>query len=124
MGLISTALISAGSVLSDQWKEYFYCDSIPADVLVVKGKKRNRNNRGNDNIISNGSIIAISWFGANMIVAGVFGFLVPLVLDKIHADPAVASSIFVTTATDVLGFFIFLGLSVPDDDVYFPHLAL
>ena len=60
MGLISTALISAGSVLSDQWKEYFYCDSIPADVLVVKGKKRNRNNRGNDNIISNGSIIAIA----------------------------------------------------------------
>ena len=47
----------------------------------------------------------------NMIVAGVFGFLVPLVLDKIHADPAVASSIFVTTATDVLGFFIFLGLA-------------
>ena len=43
MGLISTALISAGSVLSDQWKEYFYCDSIPADVLVVKGRKRNRN---------------------------------------------------------------------------------
>ena len=60
MGLISTALISAGSVLSDQWKEYFYCDSIPADVLGVKGKKRNRNNRGNDNIISNGSIIAIA----------------------------------------------------------------
>ena len=60
MGLISTALISAGSVLSDQWKEYFYCDSIPADVLVVKGRKRNRNNRGSDNIISNGSIIAIA----------------------------------------------------------------
>lgn len=47
----------------------------------------------------------------NLIVAGIFGFLVPLILDKCHADPAVSSSIFVTTATDVLGFFIFLGLA-------------
>ncbi|MDY2837036.1 MAG: magnesium transporter, partial [Bilifractor sp.] len=57
-----------------------------------------------------GVIVFIAMIG-NMIVAGVFGFLVPVVLDKIHADPAVASSIFVTTATDVLGFFIFLGLA-------------
>lgn len=57
-----------------------------------------------------GVIVLVAMIG-NMIVAGVFGFLVPLVLDKIHADPAVASSIFVTTATDVLGFFIFLGLA-------------
>ena len=49
-----------------------------------------------------GVIVLVAMIG-NMIVAGVFGFLVPLVLDKIHADPAVASSIFVTTATDVLG---------------------
>ncbi len=45
-----------------------------------------------------GVIVLVAMIG-NMIVAGVFGFLVPLVLDKIHADPAVASSIFVTTAT-------------------------
>jgi magnesium transporter len=58
-----------------------------------------------------GVIVLVAMIG-NLIVAGVFGFLVPLVLDKIHAaDPAVASSIFVTTATDVLGFFIFLGLA-------------
>lgn len=57
-----------------------------------------------------GVIVLVAMIG-NMIVAGVFGFLVPLILDKIHADPAVASSIFVTTATDVLGFFIFLGLA-------------
>lgn len=57
-----------------------------------------------------GVIVFIAMIG-NMIVAGVFGFLVPVILDKIHADPAVASSIFVTTATDVLGFFIFLGLA-------------
>lgn len=57
-----------------------------------------------------GLIVLIAMIG-NMIVAGVFGFLVPLLLEKLHADPAVASSIFVTTATDVLGFFIFLGLA-------------
>lgn len=57
-----------------------------------------------------GIIVFIAMIG-NMLVAGIFGFLVPLILDKIHADPAVASSIFVTTATDVLGFFIFLGLA-------------
>lgn len=41
MGLISTALLSASSTLSDSWKEYFYCDAIPSDVFVVKGIKRN-----------------------------------------------------------------------------------
>lgn len=57
-----------------------------------------------------GVIIFISMIG-NLIVAGVFGFLVPFIIHGLHADPAVSSSIFVTTATDVLGFFIFLGLA-------------
>jgi magnesium transporter len=57
-----------------------------------------------------GIIILIAMI-ANMVVAGVFGFLVPLVLKRMGADPAVSSSIFITTATDVLGFFIFLGLA-------------
>ena len=57
-----------------------------------------------------GVIIFLAMIG-NLMVSGVFGFLVPLILDKMHADPALASSIFVTTATDVLGFFIFLGLA-------------
>lgn len=47
----------------------------------------------------------------NMIIAGVAGFLIPLVLDRLKIDPAVASSIFLTTATDIGGFFIFLGLA-------------
>ncbi|MDO5040876.1 MAG: magnesium transporter [Peptoniphilus sp.] len=47
----------------------------------------------------------------NMIVAGVAGFLIPLVLDHIHVDPAVSSSIMLTAFTDTCGFFIFLGLS-------------
>ena len=64
MGLIKAALGSAGGVLADQWKEYFYCEAIPADVLAVKGKKkvtgRSSNTKGDDNIITNGSLIAIA----------------------------------------------------------------
>ena len=64
MGLIKAALGSAGGVLADQWKEYFYCESLPANVLAVKGQKRSSgrssNTRGSDNIISNGSIIAVA----------------------------------------------------------------
>jgi len=46
----------------------------------------------------------------NMIVAGLFGILVPVSLKKINIDPALASSVFVTTITDVIGFLSFLGL--------------
>ena len=64
MGLIRAALGSAGGVLADQWKEYFYCEAIPANILAVKGQKRasgrSSNVRGSDNIISNGSIIAVA----------------------------------------------------------------
>lgn len=57
-----------------------------------------------------GVVVFIAMIG-NLLVAGIFGFLVPIIIKKLHADPAVASSIFITTATDVLGFFIFLGLA-------------
>jgi magnesium transporter len=57
-----------------------------------------------------GVIVFFAMIG-NLLVSGFFGFLVPIILEKLHADPAIASSIFVTTATDVLGFFIFLGLA-------------
>ena len=64
MGLILAALGSAGGVLADQWKEYFYCESLPNNVLAVKGRKRNSgrssNTRGSDNIISSGSVIAVA----------------------------------------------------------------
>ena len=63
MGLISAALGAASGVLADQWKEYFYCEALPNNVLAVKGRKRvsgRSSNRGSDNIISSGSVIAVA----------------------------------------------------------------
>ncbi len=64
MGLLKAGAGALGGVLADQWREYFYCDSIEADVLVTKGQKRtskrSSNTKGNENIISNGSIIAVA----------------------------------------------------------------
>ena len=72
MGLIKAALGSVGGVLADQWKEYFYCESMSADVLAVKGQKRvsgrSSNTKGSDNIISNGSVIAVADGQCMMIV--------------------------------------------------------
>ncbi len=63
MGLIMAAIGAAGGTLADQYKEYFTCDSLSADTLVVKGVKhadKRSANHGNDNVISNGSVIAVS----------------------------------------------------------------
>ena len=64
MGLIKAAFGAAGGVMADQWKEFFYCEALPADVLAVKGKKkvtgRSSNTKGDDNIITNGSVIAVA----------------------------------------------------------------
>ena len=64
MGLIHTAFGAAGGVLADQWKEYFSCDALPENVLAVKGRKRasarSGNTKGSDNVISDGSVIAVA----------------------------------------------------------------
>ncbi len=57
-----------------------------------------------------GVVIGVAMI-VNMLMAGLAGILVPLVLNRFHVDPAVASSVFVTTITDVIGFFAFLGLA-------------
>ncbi|MCJ0569959.1 magnesium transporter, partial [Enterococcus cecorum] len=57
-----------------------------------------------------GLIIFIAMIG-NLIIAGVFGYVIPILLKKVNIDPAIASSIFLTTLTDVGGFFIFLMLA-------------
>ena len=64
-----------------------------------------------------GIIICIAMIG-NLVVSGFFGFIIPVALKAMHADPALASSIFLTTATDVLGFFIFLELA----NLFLPYL--
>ncbi len=62
MGLLQVGIQAAANVVSDQWREYFYCPAMESNVLAVKGEKKNskRNNRGSDNIITNGSIIAVN----------------------------------------------------------------
>jgi magnesium transporter len=70
-------------------------------------------------------VIGIIWFGnpvlgaviaaamvINLFIAGLAGILIPVVLDRFRIDPALASGAFVTTVTDVVGFFAFLGLAV------------
>ena len=64
MGLIKAGIGALGGTLADQWKEFFYCESMPKEVLVTKGQKRvgsrSSNTKGSDNIISNGSGIAVA----------------------------------------------------------------
>ena len=64
MGLIKAIAGAAGGVLADQWKEFFYCEAMSADVICTKGQKkvtkRSSNTKGDENIISNGSVVAVA----------------------------------------------------------------
>ena len=66
MGLLKAGTGAVGGVLADQWREFFYCDSLDANVLAAKGQKRtsahgrSSNTKGEDNIISDGSIVAVN----------------------------------------------------------------
>ena len=64
MGLIKAGMSALGGVLGDQWKEFFYCEAMDKDTLMIKGSKRvsgrSSNTNGSDNIISNGSGIAVA----------------------------------------------------------------
>ena len=72
MGLIKAATGAAGGTLADQWKEFFYCDALDNDTLMVRGKKRtdkrSSNTKGHDNVITNGSGIAVADGQCMMIV--------------------------------------------------------
>ncbi len=72
MGLVKAIKGAAGTVLADQWREYFYCDALGNDVLAVKGRKRvsgkGSNTKGVDNIITNGSVVAVNEGQCMMIV--------------------------------------------------------
>ena len=66
MGLLKAGAGAVGGVLADQWREFFYCDALDANTLAAKGQKRtssrgrSSNTKGEDNIISNGSVIAVN----------------------------------------------------------------
>ena len=64
MGLIKALAGAIGGTLADQWKEFFYCEAIPKDVIMTKGQKRisgrSSNTKGSDNVITNGSGIAVA----------------------------------------------------------------
>ena len=66
MGLIKAIVGATGGALADSWREYFYCDALDQNTLAVKGQKRisskgrSSNKHGEDNIISNGSVIAVA----------------------------------------------------------------
>ncbi len=72
MGLIKAALGSASTVLGDQWREFFYCDSLTDLILVAKGQKRvsgkSSNTKGAENVISNGSVVVVNEGQCMMIV--------------------------------------------------------
>ncbi len=72
MGLIKAGIGALGGVLADQWKEYFYCDAMAPNVLAAKGNKkvsgRSSNTKGSENVISNGSVIAVADGQCMMIV--------------------------------------------------------
>ena len=72
MGLIKALSGATSGVMADQWKEYFYCEAIPSNVLAVMGKKRvsgrSSNTKASDNIITNGSVIAVADGQCMMIV--------------------------------------------------------
>lgn len=72
MGLIKAGIGALGGTLADQWKEFFYCEAMSKEVMVTKGQKRiggrSSNRKGSDNIISNGSGIAVADGQCMMIV--------------------------------------------------------
>jgi len=72
MGLVRALAGSVGGVLADQWKDFFYCDALSSDILAARGRKRtskrSSNTKGDENIISNGSVIAVNEGQCMMIV--------------------------------------------------------
>ena len=63
MGILKAAAASASSMAADQWKEYFYCDAIPADILMVRARRMSAEkgvNHGSEDIVTDGSVIAVA----------------------------------------------------------------
>ena len=97
-GALNAGLGAAGNVLANQWKEFIYCDSIPADTLMVKGRKqvsgKSSNTKGEDNVITNGSGIVVNDGQCMIIVEN--GKVVEVCAEpgKFTYDTSLAPSIF------------------------------
>ena len=103
MGLIRAAVESVTGVLADQWKEYIFCEAMPSNVLMTKGHKRTKGgNRGDDNIITNGSGIAVADGQCMMIVED--GKIVEVCAEPGHFtyDTSTEPSIFTGTLDDAI----------------------
>lgn len=134
MGLIKALVNSVGGSLGDQWKEYFYCDSLAQNVLMCKGQKqqtqRGTNFRGESNIISNGSVIAVNEGQCALIVED--GKIVELTCEpgRFIYDASTEPSIFVgnfgqslkDTFKQIGKRFTFGGSTGKDQRVYFINI--
>ena len=102
MGLIKAIAGAAGGVMADQWKEYFYCEAMPANILATKGHKkvtgRSSNYKGDENIITNGSMIAVADGQCMLIVEQ--GKVVEVCAEpgEFRASSATASAMFFATS--------------------------
>ena len=113
MGLIKALTGAAGGVLADQWREYFYCEALTPEVLVAKGMKRvsgrSSNTSAEDNIITNGSIIAVNKGQCMIIVEQ--GKVVDLCADpgEYTYDKSTEPSVFGGELEDVKAVFMKMG---------------
>ena len=130
MGLIQAALSATGSTVRDAWKEYFYCDAIPADTIAVKAHKRTSGlsaNYGNDNVITDGSVVAVADGQCMVIVEQ--GKVVDICAEpgEYRYDTAVAPSLLTGTLKDSVKAvfeeigkrFVFGGQPSADQRVYY-----
>ena len=107
MGLIRAASGAFGGTLADQWKEYFYCDSLSSDILAAKGEKRtsrrSSNTKEEDNIITDGSHIVVADGQCMMIVEN--GVVLEVCTEPgcYTYDTKTSSSVFADSFTEGLG---------------------
>lgn len=129
MGLISAAAGALASELRDQWKEFYSCDALPSDVIAVRAKRKTRGfgNRGNDHVISDGSLIAVA-DGQCMIITEQ-GQVTDICAEpgEYRFDSSLAPSLFAGSFADSLGNvlsdiaarFTFGGQPSADQRIYF-----
>lgn len=130
MGLIKTTIDSVSGVLDDQWKEYFYCDSLPATVLIKKGLSTRKTHE--DNIIANGSIIAVNQGQCALIIED--GEIIDIVSEpgKFIWDSSTSPCVFTGNLKDsvresfreISKRFQFQGTTGKDQRIYFINLKL